>query len=359
MTLRFTKLLNFSILICACFLANSVQAQTPDPAITEISIDPTPVYFPTQPENYQKIAFSIENKGGNVSSSSVEFVISLSNLELEGPFDPGVNIVRLSGTVEFTYFYSTELNTLFATLAGIWPAGEKADFEFINLKVINENNSGQPATGANFNFSVPATFNATTSNDNLPILVNTSPFVPTPVILSSFNASSFDCSAKLTWTSASEKEFDHYLIQYSRDGINFSDIMKIKGQNKASAYNQVVTAMNGMNYYRLKMVDINGSTTYSSVRQISSECNRSKEITISPNPTNGFSRINISASAGEYVMDVLDTYGNVVGSDRVNISNESGSTVLELNKKLPNGIYFIRLSTAGGVAGTGKIILNN
>lgn len=360
MILRFTKFLNLSILICACFITNFVQAQVPDPAITEISIAPVPVYFPTQPENYQKISFTLENQGGNVSSSSVEFILSLSNLELEGPFNPEINIVQLSGSVVFTYVYSSELNTLFATLAGTWPAGEIAEFEFNNLKVTNENNSGQPVTGANFNFSVPGTFNASTSNDNLPVLVNTVPFVPTPVILSSFNASASDCSANLTWTSASEKEFDYYLLQYSKDGINFSDIMKIKGQNKASSYNQAATALNGLNYYRLKMVDFNGSVTYSAIRKISINCNRSKEITISPNPTNGFSRINISATAGEYLMDVLDTYGNVVQSERINIANESGSSVLELDRKLSNGIYFIRLTNnTGGVAGTGKMILNN
>ena len=75
----------------------------------------------------------------------------------------------------------------------------------------------------------------------------------------------------ITWQTGSEITSDHYEIEHSADSINFSKIAVITSDKKVqgSSYSYIdPNPVVGINYYRIKSVDINGNYVYSPVKEI-------------------------------------------------------------------------------------------
>jgi hypothetical protein len=88
----------------------------------------------------------------------------------------------------------------------------------------------------------------------------------TPVELISFTAEKLSQNAMLKWSTASESNFSYFSIEKSEDGINFSETGRVNSRGSASApasYDFV--DFQGASYYRLKMVDLDGSGKYSNI----------------------------------------------------------------------------------------------
>lgn len=113
-----------------------------------------------------------------------------------------------------------------------------------------------------------------------------------PVKLLSFNANAAaDCQAHLSWEVTNIKDFSHFEPEYSKDGRTFTKIGSIKNDigntNTTVSYQFSYLQPDDKGYYRLKMVDFDGSTQYSYVLTVLKQCNTQTEITVSPNPTAG------------------------------------------------------------------------
>jgi len=89
-----------------------------------------------------------------------------------------------------------------------------------------------------------------------------------PVVLSSFNARANNCAVNLDWVSQSQTALKSYEVQYSTDGSRFQTIATVAGipgsANQEYSY-QHYMPLQGNNYYRLKMLDLNGKFEYSKV----------------------------------------------------------------------------------------------
>jgi len=103
-----------------------------------------------------------------------------------------------------------------------------------------------------------------------------------------FTGKEEDCKVVLDWLSASEEAFSHYEVERSTDGLTFEQIANIAGQggDLSFAYQFTDEKANAKNYYRLKIVDQDGSFEYSNIEVVNLECNNSA-IKVYPNPSNG------------------------------------------------------------------------
>src|SRR5690606_26033954 len=76
----------------------------------------------------------------------------------------------------------------------------------------------------------------------------------------------------LTWATASETNNARFEIQSSTDGIHFQTFAVIAGagnSNTQVSYQTVHThPVNGVNYYRIKQVDMDGSISYTDIRSV-------------------------------------------------------------------------------------------
>lgn len=124
-----------------------------------------------------------------------------------------------------------------------------------------------------------------------------------PVELTDFAArESTNGSASLNWTTSNEKEADYFVVEKSMDGSNFVAIDTVKAKGNSTTTQQYISLDQqlspGINYYRLKIVDLDQRTSYSKTVQLTG---RETGIRLFPNPATGRITISHSPAAVEYV----------------------------------------------------------
>ena len=104
---------------------------------------------------------------------------------------------------------------------------------------------------------------------DLSIMGSFSDNITFPVTLSDFQSRKVKDKVFLKWETQSEVHFNHFILERSTDGKSFYDIAKINGskQSQGSKYSYTDNAPDAttINYYRLKMMDTDGSFAYSKV----------------------------------------------------------------------------------------------
>ncbi len=153
-----------------------------------------------------------------------------------------------------------------------------------------------------------------------------------PVKLLSFKAQTVGKVVKLNWTTASEINNDYFDVEKSADGIFFNSISTQKGAGNSTTQNNYksfdLTPNNGTNYYRLKQVDFNGESSYSSI--IAVQFLEEKEPVLIQNNNS---------------INIKNNFNNVT----VYLYDISGRLMLKTNKstintnKLSKGIYTLRI----------------
>lgn len=98
-----------------------------------------------------------------------------------------------------------------------------------------------------------------------------------PIELLYFNGDKASCHQNvLTWATATEINNDHFDIERSLDGINFIKIKEISGAINSlniKTYNYIDSSpSNGINYYRLKQVDLDGIYKYADIIYVDNSC---------------------------------------------------------------------------------------
>jgi len=163
--------------------------------------------------------------------------------------------------------------------------------------------------------------------------------VTLPVELTQFNAEKDNTNTLLTWQTASEINNHYFEVERSSNGVNFESIAKVNGQgnsNVMSAYLYVdEKPFEGENYYRLKQVDFDGTTTYSVIKLVSFDSPILSNIY--PNPSNGNVFVN---TQGKGIIAVYDATGKLVHIQNFTESINSNELSLE---NLVEGNYFIRV----------------
>ncbi len=163
-----------------------------------------------------------------------------------------------------------------------------------------------------------------------------------PVNLLSFQANATKLGNHLDWQTATEINFSHYVVERSIDGISFEKLGEVKGRGNAQTY-EFLDAIphSGINYYRLKLIDIDGSSEYSKIVSVGQ--NVSGKVKIYPNPAHDVLNIDVSdyQKASVRVVDIL-------GRDIIVKADFSDKTQIDLSS-LANGIYFIEVNTNGQI----------
>ncbi len=161
-----------------------------------------------------------------------------------------------------------------------------------------------------------------------------------PVTIVDFTAEKHDNFVLLKWYATYETNFKSYEIESSTDGIHFEKIGAVAGRNLAnySFTDDVLPPANRV-YYRIKMVDIDGKSSYS--KTISLVLNHSSDVFVYPNPASQQLTIQLDQAivlADE--MQVSDITGRIV--TRQHIKRGQRSFQLDVTGMAP-GRYFVRI----------------
>lgn len=204
---------------------------------------------------------------------------------------------------------------------------------------VNHGNGGTTGTATN---GTIVTSSAVTSFSPF-TLASVSLANPLPVELTSFTASvTTSGTGLLQWHTESELNNDHFEVERSVDGLNFSKLGSLAGAgttNKAHDYQfEDVHPILGLVYYRLKQVDFNGEFEYSSIVLLdftSAEAG-SLRFMISPNPINSGDFASFK-SGNRSVRQTVTVFNNMNQAVRQYSDVEGFST-----EGLPSGIYLVR-----------------
>jgi Zn-dependent metalloprotease len=236
-----------------------------------------------------------------------------------------------------------------------YKASELANFNGTDIKSMGKSEGGiQQATAANsvtapvqmaaFNndFAYTATFNSGFSGFGLS---DAAAGGALPVTLVKFEGEHTSEGNLLLWETSSEVSNDHFVVERSRDARKFDEIAKIAGVGTSAVRNAYSFTDShydkGLNYYRLKQVDTDGSFAYS--RMIAIESDAMKEVKYFPNPVQSLLNIELpDPNMLQCNVKVFNSAGQcVVAKERVKTSK--GKMSLDL-AKLPAGVYQIVVS---------------
>lgn len=166
-----------------------------------------------------------------------------------------------------------------------------------------------------------------------------------PVDLLFFKAKKIGGDVELKWATATEINNSHFDIERSLDGESFTRIDREQGHGNSaslihySVFDYDVPQQSDPVYYRLKQVDFDGSSEYSSIAYITHE--EEDKSKVYPNPASDV--INISKNGYEFAVRLLDPAGNEVGYSPMG----HDQTQLPVHQ-LPNGMYFVQVESALG-----------
>ena len=190
------------------------------------------------------------------------------------------------------------------------------------------------------NQSSPGTFFTITSGASI------NPCGPLPIELLFFRGTNIGESTVLSWATSSELNNDYFTLQRSTDGKTFIELGTVvgAGNSKTRLDYEFVDRRpeTGLNYYRLKQTDFDGSFSYSKLISVNSNTDFTEEIRLYPNPNKGdFSIRMTTASDHPVTISVLDEAGKTLTTL---VKTPMGH--LEHNfQNFPKGVYFIKITS--------------
>jgi hypothetical protein len=170
-----------------------------------------------------------------------------------------------------------------------------------------------------------------------------------PLELTAWRGVVQDTKNHLEWATASEINADCFDIQRSTDSKNFEIIGRVKAAgNSASPLTYIFDdekAIQNLHYYRLKMLDLDGSFTVSSVITLAGK-NKNGRLTLFPSLTNQILHLTYETKNTSSEWRIIDALGKVVKRSLASVKaqNTEGafSETVDVSA-LPNGLYNVQL----------------
>ncbi len=176
--------------------------------------------------------------------------------------------------------------------------------------------------------------------------------IPLPVSLTRFEAFEKGNMTVLEWETASERETTHFEIERSTDGLNFETIEKIQALDNGDIINQYSyedksAFLYKTVYYRLKMVDLDGSFAYSKVEvvEFKLEYNGLVLDNVYPNPIGKNETLNLNLFSNlekQVTIQIIDVTGQLKYTQAADITAGNNNIALPI-VELSKGLYTILL----------------
>ena len=159
----------------------------------------------------------------------------------------------------------------------------------------------------------------------------------------------------LNWKTGTEVNSDHFELEKSTNGTNFIMLanVKAKGNSSIASYYGAVDPLpvKGLNYYRLKMIDIDGRYVYSQVIVIRVNDNITLTTAVKPNPfTNSLDVYVTIPHASAIELRLVDVTGKTVYFQTV--KGNPGFNAFSINdlSKLSKGTYILQIVSDDSMA---------
>ncbi len=180
---------------------------------------------------------------------------------------------------------------------------------------------------------------------------------PLPISLASFTGYAKAEQIVLDWITYSETNNDYFELQHSTDASNFSTIATVAGagnSDESLSYSYTDTDPEvGINYYRLKQVDYDGTSTYHDVIAVNyspaTSLSSAFYFDLYPNPFNeGTLLMDLAGVEDNSTIEILiyAVNGNQVAYTKTILPEEKSLNLIpDVAEHLAQGVYMVRLKT--------------
>ncbi|MBC6607527.1 T9SS type A sorting domain-containing protein [Hymenobacter sp. BT188] len=173
------------------------------------------------------------------------------------------------------------------------------------------------------------------------------PRPPLPVTLTNFEARAQRASVSLRWATATEEGTDNFRVERSTDnGQTWVAIGSVKAANapRGRTYSFVDEApQTGLNYYRLAIVDLDGSIAFSPVKSVDFQPAQ-QAISVYPNPAQDHFAVELpQLAAPGSTLQVHNSLGQQIWTQCL----EGQRTVRVNTQTWAAGVYHVKVSTNG------------
>lgn len=223
-----------------------------------------------------------------------------------------------------------------------WQASDRIDYVSPGVHMFTINSSEML-----MNFGVP--YYAT--SDQAWFTKTSDKTTPLPVTLLSFNAKKTEGHVSLTWATTSESNASHFEIQRSVDARNFETVGRVAAKGESNGMQNYsfsdVPVSSSIVYYRLKMVDLEGTFAFSTIRNVAMN-GMAELVNVYPNPASEFLKVDARNARAVRIYNrsgqILFTSTGVV-PDQINI------------KTFPEGIYIVQVLQQSGEMKSVKVVV--
>ena len=291
------------------------------------------------------LSFNSASSKGFVGS---EDALKLSNLSINFGFYVDSNYTLQRSSVPYPNATDTFILSAYAASGNYkikWSAVSAAlsSSKDVYLHDLFNNNLVNMRSNTSYSFTI--TSNAATKGNRFQLIITDPSLLP--VTWLSFTGEKINSSdVLLTWKTASEKNNSHFVVERSTDNRAFAEIGLVNGNGNTttnSSYSftdkYAFASVSATNYYRLKQVDVNGSSENSIVISLN---NFEVEglVTLYPNPAHSLIKINPSSEFhGNINIEVFNSIGSKCISENVWVVR--GNEIPLVVSELINGVYTI------------------
>ncbi|HYG52174.1 MAG TPA: T9SS type A sorting domain-containing protein, partial [Flavobacteriales bacterium] len=166
-----------------------------------------------------------------------------------------------------------------------------------------------------------------------------------PVQLLEFNALAKENNyVELTWSTASELNSSHFIVEKTADGVDWEAVITHQAKGTTNITHNYsdkdLNPVKGESYYRLKMVDNDGSFVYSEIRPVFIEL--PVNAILYPNPSNEKITVEFEGKIkAQHQVEIRSALGNLITT--LPLNNEISQFTFPVDR-LPSGVYFLLLN---------------
>lgn len=250
-----------------------------------------------------------------------------------------INNSSVSGPVDIRFFMlSSEVTTLGAPLSNLNVTRKtgttcEADYTPVagTFSVLTQTGNGSINGVSWIDVQTP-------SFSNFFIMAGVSPLA---IRLGELSAANEGTRNRVQWNSLEETPGDSYVVERSADGKNFVALGTVEGKGEASAYNYWDNnPINGANYYRLKLVNIDAQTAYSNTVKVMVKNTGAIVVEAYPNPVSNVLTVKAYGELSDNAtVQVTDVTGKVVRTATLN-----GNSAEVNMTGLAAGMYLVKFT---------------
>ena len=167
------------------------------------------------------------------------------------------------------------------------------------------------------------------------------------VELVSFSVNTQNNANVVKWTTKNEVNSSNYIVERSSSGQDFQPINQQQSNNLPGEQSYSFADdkyFPGTNYYRLKVIDVTGKSTYSQTIKVYNGAGTDDVLRITPNPVSKqFTLATSFPENGPVSIRIIDATGKVVRQISDNVTRGSITMQIYQLEKLAAGTYFLEV----------------